>query len=237
MARVKQDYVVVDPKGKHTTLTIENVGLIPILARVRSVNVTAYSINPTYYLIHPNGSQDVTVGIHVPRHIDPLHDAFKVATLTLPQKFLERVKTETGARKSPSDTVCRTLWEEIIATYNPVVKDIIVPTRSVGVLGTYQAKLAQDTDDLNTLKEEIERLIAIQKKNDKLLQDMETKGIVIQSRKNHLMERLSCLQAQLDSLGVSRVMGQMTKSKRILAHYLFIIFLLLASTLGGYALL
>lgn len=237
MARVKQDYVVVDPKGKHTTLTIENVGLIPIMARVRSVNVTAYSINPTYYLIHPNGSQDVNIEIHIPRHIDPLHDAFKVATLTLPQKFLERVKTEVEARKSPSDTVCRTLWEEVVATYNPITKDIIVPTRSVGVLGTYQAKLAQDTDDLNILKEEIERLIAMRKKNEKLLQDMETKGIVIQSRKNNLTERLKYLQAQLDSLGVSRVMGQMNKSKRILAHYLFIIFLLLASTLGGYALL
>lgn len=132
MARVKQDYVVVDPKGKHTTLTIENVGLIPIMARVRSVNVTAYSINPTYYLIHPNGSQDVNIEIHIPRHIDPLHDAFKVATLTLPQKFLERVKTEVETRKSPSDTVCRTLWEEVVATYNPITKDIIVPTRSVG---------------------------------------------------------------------------------------------------------
>lgn len=237
MARVRQEYVVVDPKKKNTMLTIENTGLIPVLVRVRSVNVTAYSINPTYYLIHPNGSQDVTIEIHIPRHIDSLHDAFKVASLTLPQKFIERIRAEVGARKSPSDTVCRTLWEEIIATYNPIIKDIIVPTRSVGVLGTYQAKLAKDTDDLNTLKEEIEQLIAMRKKNDKLLQDMETKGIVIQSRKNHLMEKLSCLQAQLDAIDTSRVAGQMDKSKRILAHYLLIIFLLLASTLGGYAFL
>lgn len=235
MARVRQEYVVVDPKKKATMLTIENTSLVPIMARVRSVNVTAYSINPVYYLINPNGSQDVTIAIHTPRHINPLHDTFKVATLTLPQKFLEKIRVETGSMKSLNNNFCRTLWEEVIATYNPVIKDMIIPTRSVGVLGTYQAKLAQDTDDLNALKEEIERLIATRKKNDKMLQDMETKGIVIQSRKNHLMERLSYLQAQLDSMGVSRVQGQMNTSKRILAHYLLIIFLLLAATLGGYA--
>lgn len=232
MASVYPEVLDLTSETKSMQLRLDNRGRGPLLFRVRSVNVTAYLVSPMYFFIPGEDSRTATITITKPRHVDALHDSFKVSTLPLPQSYVEKNKL-TGTR-TLKDVDLRACWEDVIALYNTSVRDIIVPVRSVGVLGTFQAKLDHDIDDLNALKRELEELLARRKANAALIRDMEGRGILLQMRRNQLDEQLRQLQERYEMLKGRRMEQSSRVPYRLIFHCASLVLVTLGCAMVGY---
>ncbi|TNJ29677.1 hypothetical protein GMRT_16331 [Giardia muris] len=232
MASVYPEVLDLTSETKSMQLRLDNRGRGPLLFRVRSVNVTAYMINPMYYYIPGEDSRTVTITIIKQRHVDALHDSFKVSTLPLTQSYVE--KNKLNGMRALKDADLRACWEDVISLYNTPVRDIIVPVRSVGVLGTFQAKLDHDVEDLNALKRELEELLARRKANAALIRDMEGRGILLQMRRNQLDEQLRQLHERYEMLKGRRIEQNGHIPYRLLFHCTSLILVTLGCAMVGY---